>query len=64
MKNKIVSRAAGASDLPAVAEIADRAFSVYLPPMDRKPFPMLENYNGRLARNQLSVVKTDGRVVA
>ena len=61
VKSTII-RAARPEDLPIIGDIVKRAYSVYLSRMDRKPFPMLEDYGARLANNQLSVLEANGRV--
>lgn len=62
MSEATIIRAARTEDLPIISDIVERAYGVYLPRMDRKPFPMLEDYGARLAEGQLSVLEADERV--
>ena len=59
---ELMVRAASERDLPEIARIVEAAYGVYLPRMDRKPFPMLDDYEGRLADGYLSVLELGGKV--
>lgn len=55
-----IRRAEGA-DRPAIEALAQAAYAVYLPRMDRKPFPMLDDYAAHIAAGRAYVLeKADG----
>lgn len=47
-------------DESSMREIAEAAFSIYLDRMDRKPFPMLDDYAARIEAGQAYILD-DGR---
>lgn len=50
-------RKARPEDAEALREIAESAYSIYLPRMDRKPFPMLDDYAARIAAGHAHVLE-------
>ena len=47
-------------DRGAIEAVAEDAFSVYLPRMDRKPFPMLDDYGDYIRAGQAVVLEDGG----
>ena len=50
-------RTAMAGDLEAIEAIVAEAFSVYLPRMDKKPFPMLDDYGAHIGAGRAYVLE-------
>ena len=56
-------RKAEANQRKAIEEIAQNAYAGYVPLMDRKPFPMLDDYNRHIANGNAYVLEETGRVM-
>jgi ribosomal protein S18 acetylase RimI-like enzyme len=52
-------RPASAADLPRIAEIVERAYSVYIPRVGRRPGPMDDDYAERVRCGQVLVAESD-----
>lgn len=61
-KNKCLIRAAGLKDLARIEEIARDAFAIYVPRMDRKPFPMLDDYEAHIRAGHLFTAAVAGKI--
>lgn len=57
-------RLAKPPDRDAIQEIADNAYAIYLPRMDRKPFPMLDDYAAHIAAGRVYILENAGGIVA
>lgn len=55
-------RTAEPRDLPAIEAIAQAAYALYVPRMDRKPFPMLDDYGAHIASGTAHVLEEAGRI--
>ncbi len=51
-----------AADLPQINAIAQSAYVIYQERMDRKPFPMLDDYSAHIEQHHLSVLEAGGQV--
>ncbi len=49
-------REATAAEAPAVAALVDRAYARWVPVIGRKPLPMLDDYDARIAARQVFVL--------
>ena len=58
----ITTRRATADDVAAITGIVSRAYSMYLPRMDREPAPMKDDYGSLVAQGRVSVA-VDGEIV-
>ncbi len=56
-------RPAAAADQGTVESIAESAYSVYLDRMDRKPFPMLDDYGRHIRDGRIYVLEKDSDVL-
>lgn len=54
---------AGVDQRAAIEEIAQNAYAGYLPLMDRKPFPMLDDYNRHIANGNAYILEEKGQVM-
>lgn len=54
---------AGKNQREAVEDIARKAYACYLPLMDRKPFPMLDDYDRHIANGTVYVLEARGQVM-
>ncbi|HUK11911.1 MAG TPA: GNAT family N-acetyltransferase [Thermoanaerobaculaceae bacterium] len=59
----MILRRATAEDLPALRDIAERAYSVYVERIGRRPRPMDDDYDERLRRARVFVADDGGVVV-
>ena len=57
-------RRARAEDAERVRQIAEASFAIYLPRMDRKPFPMLDDYDAHIARGSVFVLEEEAGAIA
>lgn len=57
-------RQATENDLESIEKIARAAFAIYLPRMDRKPFPMLDDYGAHIAAGHAFVLVSGDAVRA
>lgn len=55
-------RAANLTDLPAIREIIERAYSPYIARMGRRPGPMLDDYAKRIEQGEATVVEHEGAI--
>ena len=55
-------RKAEKADQPAIENIAQAAYALYVPRMDRKPFPMLDDYGAHIAAGTAFVLEDGGAV--
>ena len=60
--SEIIIRKATEKDLSAVQRIIKQAFSVYLPRMGKKPFPMLDDYAAHITNDSLYVLEVAGEI--
>ena len=59
----MILRPAVAGDVPALRDIAERAYSIYLERIGRRPAPMDDDYDARVRAAQAFVADDDGVVV-
>lgn len=57
-------RLAESGDQPRIEEIVNHAFVVYVPRMNKMPFPMLDDYGAHIARQNMYVMEQGGQIVA
>ena len=57
-----IVRKAEKADQAAIENIAQAAYALYVPRMDRKPFPMLDDYGAHIAGGAAYVLEDDGGV--
>lgn len=57
-----VIRPAQQGDRIAVTAIAEAAYALYLDRMDKKPFPMLDDYAGHIEQGRAHVLEDEGEV--
>ena len=57
-----VIRPGAVSDAGKVYSIAQAAYAMYVPRMDRKPFPMLDDYESHIRKGNLFVLEINGEV--
>lgn len=61
--SKFQIRKAGATDLAAIQNIAESAYSIYLDRMPTKPFPMLDDYSAHINEGTIHVLEDDTGVM-
>lgn len=55
-------RKAEQSDRAAMENIAQEAYAIYVPRMDKKPFPMLDDYGAHIAAGAAFVLEDEGGI--
>ena len=58
-----VIRLAAATDCPAVEAIVQSAYAPYVPPIERKPGPMVDDYAARIRAKQIHVLESEGVIL-
>jgi GNAT superfamily N-acetyltransferase len=58
----IAIRPALASDVARIQAIVDQAYAIYIPRIGKKPGPMLDDYQARVAEGAVWVAEQDGQV--
>ncbi len=58
----IAIRPALASDVARIQAIVDQAYAIYVPRIGKKPGPMLDDYQARVAEGAVWVAEQDGQV--
>lgn len=56
-------RLAKAGDADRIRQIAEESYSIYLPRMGRKPFPMLDDYEAHIDHGSVFVLESDGEIL-
>lgn len=56
-------RLAQGKDQSVIETIAEEAYSLYLDRMDKKPFPMLDDYKAHIAAKHVYVLENEGQIV-
>ena len=57
-----IVRKAEKADQHAIEKIAEAAYALYVPRMDKKPFPMLDDYGAHIANGSAFVLEDDGHI--